>query len=238
MPPSPSPIRNVSIEAFRGFREAMSLDIDASAVILTGPNGTGKTSFFDAIQWALTGKLERLEELRSRRNVEHVVNRWRHGEPAIVELELVIGEAEYRLRRSGDYRDSTLELSGDQLGSLFGGEAERHLRHVLEPGTDLPLDVALAATGILQQDVMRAVLQAKPADRYRHVSMLLGLGDLEDFEDAVKRAVASSTESLQAVERDRNRAQGALDATRERLERSREQLRLRVPAETSRRAVE
>src|SRR3954467_6402321 len=76
----------LEIEAFRGFAEPRRLDLNASVVILAGPNGTGKTSFFDAIQWLLIGTLERLEPWRVRRNAEHVVNQYKAavGEPAHV----------------------------------------------------------------------------------------------------------------------------------------------------------
>ena len=35
------------------------------------------TSFFDAVQWLLLGSLQRLERWRVRKNVEHIVNRYR-----------------------------------------------------------------------------------------------------------------------------------------------------------------
>jgi chromosome segregation ATPase len=47
------PIRRMTVEAFRGFRDWQEFDLAASAVVVAGPNGTGKTSFFDALQWCL-----------------------------------------------------------------------------------------------------------------------------------------------------------------------------------------
>jgi DNA repair exonuclease SbcCD ATPase subunit len=74
----------IEIEGFRGFANRQRLELDASVVILAGPNGTGKTSFFDAVQWLLIGTLDRLEPWRVRRNAEHVVNQYQAalGEPA------------------------------------------------------------------------------------------------------------------------------------------------------------
>src|SRR5690606_11987115 len=37
-----------------------SFNLDASVVVLYGPNGLGKTSFFDAIDYACTGRIGRL----------------------------------------------------------------------------------------------------------------------------------------------------------------------------------
>ena len=77
--PSEFWLRGLTVEAFRGFRDPASFDLDASAVIFTGPNGTGKTSVFDALQWVLLGSIDRLEALRARKTVEHVVSKFRDG---------------------------------------------------------------------------------------------------------------------------------------------------------------
>src|ERR1035437_5843358 len=55
MEPEPVVIRWVSIQNFRGFRAERTIDLAASATIVSGSNGKGKTSFFDALQWLLLG---------------------------------------------------------------------------------------------------------------------------------------------------------------------------------------
>jgi hypothetical protein len=44
----------------RGFAERREFDLDASAVVVIGANGNGKTSLFDGILWALAGKVPRM----------------------------------------------------------------------------------------------------------------------------------------------------------------------------------
>ena len=55
-------MRLVSLEVagFRGFAREHEFDLDADAVIVVGANGNGKTSLFDAILWAITGRIQRL----------------------------------------------------------------------------------------------------------------------------------------------------------------------------------
>ena len=48
MRPEPITFLWTEIEGFRGFRDPQRVDFGASVVILTGSNGTGKTSVFDA----------------------------------------------------------------------------------------------------------------------------------------------------------------------------------------------
>ena len=216
--PSDTPLRRLRIEAFRGFRDAQEFDLDASAIIVSGPNGTGKTSFFDAIQWCLIGALDRVASLRAKRTVEHIVNQYRIGERASVELDLTVGSRSVSLRRSGDHSGSTLELQSSDGSRLFGDEAEARLRGLLLLDGGPGLELALTTTGLMQQDVMRAMLQAKPADRYRHVSTVLGLGALEEFEDATKEAAKSAAVMAETAASEVGRAATSLKAAQERLE--------------------
>ena len=52
-------ITGISIEAFRAYRKRQEFDLDADLVVLYGPNGLGKTSFFDAIDYVCTGRIGR-----------------------------------------------------------------------------------------------------------------------------------------------------------------------------------
>lgn len=195
--------RWVEISGFRGFREHQRIELDASVIVVTGPNGTGKTSLFDALQWLLLGSLQRLEAWRVRKNAEHIVNAYAGSEPAVVEAELSLNGNAVRLRRQGRYDSSWLEWQ-QASGSLSGDEAERALRQALQsrPGQDIRKLITNA--GLLQQDVVRDVLEDKPAERYKHLAALLGLDDLSAFEEAVanraERLSNQGTEARQAVQ--------------------------------------
>jgi len=59
----PIRIEKIEIENFRAYRKAQSFDIASDITVLYGPNGFGKTSFFDAIDFAVTGDIGRLDGL-------------------------------------------------------------------------------------------------------------------------------------------------------------------------------
>lgn len=230
-------IDRLRIEAFRGFRDAREFDLSASAVVVTGPNGTGKTSFFDALQWVLLGKIERLEALRSRRNVEHVVNQYRIGGKASVEIDLSLPSGQVMLRRTGDQGGSTLELSQQGGAPLFGEEAEAQLRRIFLPHSELSLQSALTTSGLMQQDVLRSVLEAKPAERYRQLSTVLGLGALEDFEDATKSVAKQAADREGQVRVEHSKLFVALTQAQERLETARARLASRPQIDAVRNEV-
>jgi DNA repair exonuclease SbcCD ATPase subunit len=211
------PIRRMTVEAFRGFRDRQEFDLAASAVVIAGPNGTGKTSFFDALQWCLLGSIQRLEGLRARRNVEHIVNQYRLNDRAAVEIQLVVRGRAITVRRTGDYRSSTLEFTEEEGESVFGEDANALLAEALVPGGELTLGLALTTSGLMQQDVMRAVLEARPADRYRHISTVLGLGALEDFEGAAKELAGEARSRADAARDERDSMAASLSQAQARL---------------------
>ena len=230
-------LKSISIGAFRGFRDEATLNLDASTVILTGPNGTGKTSVFDALQWVLLGTIERLEDLRSRRNVEHVVNSYRRGERADVSLVVSANGGATTVRRRGDYSESTLEVAGGGE-SLFGDAAEEWLRATLIPHQPESLDTTLSTCGLLQQDVMRSVLEAKPADRYAHISAVLGMSALADFEKEAREAAKRAQDRQKLAEQDVQQARVAQDAASRRLEALEQRARNRASVDAARSALQ
>jgi len=51
-------IKKVTIVNFRCFEKEICFDFEGNRfVFLTAPNGTGKTSLMDAIEWCLTGSV-------------------------------------------------------------------------------------------------------------------------------------------------------------------------------------
>lgn len=201
MPELPT-FQSVTIENFRGFSAAQTVDLDSSAVIVSGPNGTGKTSFFDAIQWLLIGSLPRFAALVSRRSDDYIVNRFGQGRPAVVAADLLLRGEPVRLVRTGSGKSTLLEWHGGD-GVFRGEEADLRLTSALLSHGGVTLRDALMTSGILQQDVVRLVLQDEPKKRYRHMATLLGLADLAEFEEVVKSR-ADSLSRLASEARDQH----------------------------------
>jgi DNA repair exonuclease SbcCD ATPase subunit len=187
MEPEPAVIRWVSIENFRGFRAERTIDLAASATIVSGSNGKGKTSFFDALQWLLLGSLGRLASLASRRSGEYIVNRFAGASAtARVSAQLQLDGREVTVTRTGDHKTTVLQwLDGGQ--SLTDDEAERALHEALLSDPEMSLKDMVLNSGLLQQDVVRAVLEDEPKNRYRHMAALLGLEEIAGFEGEAKR---------------------------------------------------
>lgn len=53
-------IDQLNIQKFRGISDHLSLDLTAPLTVIYAPNGTGKTSICDALEWLLCGSIGRL----------------------------------------------------------------------------------------------------------------------------------------------------------------------------------
>lgn len=95
-------VKKVEIEAFRAYRKRQIFDVDADIVVLYGPNGLGKTSFFDALDYVCTGRIGRL--CRHRISQKQFIDLARHlGSTAMdgfVSVCLSQGTTEYLVNRS------------------------------------------------------------------------------------------------------------------------------------------
>lgn len=191
-------LTSLTFEGFRGFNEATTLDLDASAVLLHGPNGTGKTSVFDGVQWLLTGELPRLTPLRLRRTDRYLRNTFMSSKLARVTGTFRQDGQVFTAHRLGDGRSSSLRV--EMGGAEFEGEsAQKVLGDALARGS-VPLHELLHTSGLLQQDDMRQLLHTKPDARYRQLMRLLGLEVVDAFDQYMQSQKSASRESLRQAE--------------------------------------
>ncbi|MFL5962805.1 MAG: AAA family ATPase [Gaiellaceae bacterium] len=182
----------VEVEAFRGFAQLERIDLDADAVVISGVNGVGKTSLFDAITWATSGEVPRLGAYRERKNEEVLVNRYRAGAEArvIVEARASNGQKLSISRTGTSLRGALVVEWGEQR--FDGDAAQQCLAEAFEFDDHAQFVRALTDWGILRQDSMRAVLDAKPESFQDTLREMLGLQVLGRFEESV-RSVASES---------------------------------------------
>jgi exonuclease SbcC len=96
----PIRIRQIEIENFRAYRKSRIFDIASDITVLYGPNGFGKTSFFDAIDFAVTGGIRRLETLSESQFLKAATHFDSKPGESVVTLTAVNISTELRIQRS------------------------------------------------------------------------------------------------------------------------------------------
>jgi DNA repair exonuclease SbcCD ATPase subunit len=191
-------LQRIEISNFRAYGDNFSLSLPGPGVtILTGPEGPGKSGFFEAIEWALTGRVRRLEAptqegLDPGRNNGLLARREEDGPVAQygVSLEFVNSEGERtrierRAVREQENRERFAEVSSptpQQLADLLGLvgpqnqlqavlEAEER-RRAAELKRDTLLRLSAARTKIAQAMTQKSSVTAQIDRRTHEVWMI------------------------------------------------------------------
>ena len=211
-------IASVEISGFRAFGHSARFDLEGDIVLVVGVNGQGKTSLFDAVHWAITGQVARLQHPNS------IVSLYSESGEARVEVAMHSDDGHDVLvtRRSDGEKDSLqVKVRGDTFrdrnaesellrllwpDALVASEPQEALRSALERGV------------YLQQDLLTDFLTAHTdQDRFNSVSELIGAGRITEFQSELER-------SRRAWSRVTNEQSAKIEVVKGRLERLNAQL--------------
>ena len=184
---------SMSASGFRGFAKEVRFDLDADVILLSGPNGTGKTSFFDAILWGLTGAIERIGPNES------VVNRFAEYGDARVELGLKSHDgSELQVIRRFSGKESLIVMHDDSRTA--GAAAQSLLLSQLYPNGYSSADSlesfsrSLTRSVYLEQDKVNAFVESDDEqERFEIVGELVGAARLSELNRQLEKARKSWT---------------------------------------------
>ena len=98
----PVVLQQITIKNFRAYRQAQTFAIGKHVTIIYGPNGFGKTSLFDAIDFAVTGAIGRLETSSNDRFLKLATHLDAEPNEASVTLRFRDADAEHTIVRTVD----------------------------------------------------------------------------------------------------------------------------------------
>jgi len=182
---------SLELDGFRGFATKQTFDLNADAVIVVGANGNGKTSLFDAVLWAITGRIPRL-------GTDDSLFACRFSETGQFRVVLRLGRADgsspLAITRVFDGTGTRVTVETPS-GVLRGPEADGQLIKQIwkEAATAASpaeaLATALTRSVYLQQDLVRDFIDAATAeDRFSAVSELVGAGRVTELQSELEKA--------------------------------------------------
>jgi hypothetical protein len=203
MRPEHAWLKHVRISDFRGYGRDFELPLAprGSVILLSGPNGLGKTSFFEAIEWALTGQIERLERLSDSSKLELI-----RKAPGVQECEVALtfklpegGNDNIVERKSTRSRGQRTVVTGTPLDAVV--DLLRNRSWTVPPSS---LSRYLLLTHIHPQSAPLRLVARKAGERWGWVSQLAGTEKLE----RVRQQVPGLKNSLTRLAGDREEVLG------------------------------
>ncbi len=180
-------LKTLSIRGFRGFNEPQTLDLSDPLVIFEGPNGSGKTSIGEAVEWLLYGQtLKRMKgDDLSKREYDGCYKNTHFAGPGLpfVEATLLDGNGKERKVRRELKVDESSVLTVD--GTPAVGLREFGIGDV----HDRPL---------ILQHTLQDFIFMRPKARYEVLSAMLGLEPLIALRGAIESAKTEFSKKLPA----------------------------------------
>lgn len=198
----------IHAQGFRGIGPASTLPLQPGAglTLVTGRNGSGKSSFAEAAELVLTGDNKRWSAKENNQRLWR--DGWRnlHGTPdglACIGVDLVI---------SGDTEPTSLRKTWPQGTDLDKGTLTRQRRgekrETIE-GPPWPTDVELYRP-FLSYSELGSLLDGKPTQLHAALYRLLGLGSLDDASDRLKAVRGELDHRVKELKDERLRLVGQL----------------------------
>ena len=157
-------IRRLEIRGFRGIRQQVPLLLEGKSVLLFGENGTGKSSFVDALEKLFTGRVStldgRAQGLSSDEHGPHIRN----------------GQYPTRIAITFDDKSSTIFDSQTSLTSL-------------PPQLQEYIEAARENLYVLRRLQILDFIESQPRERYDFLRPFLPLSGVEAMENTLRQAL-------------------------------------------------
>jgi len=173
-------IQRLDVRGFRGVQTQTSLLFDRRSVLLFGENGTGKSSFVDAIEKLFTGKVStldgRAQGISSDRHGPHIHN----------------GASTLSIAITFDDPGTTTFALGSNANGLPSDIREY-------------LTSARENLYIMRRRQVLEFIESQPRDRYANLRPFLPLTEIEAVENALRQAREKADDEAQKATQDSDR---------------------------------
>jgi exonuclease SbcC len=203
-------IEKIYIENFKGIAGPKIVDLSSNANILYGPNGFGKTTLFDAIEFCFTKSIYRVMEVEDRKKAVHLGNKIprpfyknKDGKTLIKLLIRNLAGDELVLcmlddKRSPSYKNATVFAKRFRLSS-FGSEpnkdskelSDADLKSFLNLDEDLDLTKVFRLFNYVQQEENTYFLKRSAYERKGELEFLFQTSAEEEEVKKLRRQESS-----------------------------------------------
>ena len=187
--PTYARLKGIEITDFRGIRRLRieEMPLSGDVVFVYGPNGVGKTSIADALEWAITGQVDRLQKGSSRSargGPDPIINVFSEGGEARVVCHLSSGEPVSRFRHGRHTErligSRTTADDHDVIDHVVGTKALSRETRLWIPR----LRALFRSSHMLSQHDIRDFLQrTKPEERFDILTNMVGAEEFVRFRE-------------------------------------------------------
>lgn len=174
-------LNQVKIKNFRNFQGEHKFDFFKDITIFLGDNGNGKSSIFDAIQWCISGKIDRFGNNTSKESLTNILIN-NESDDCFVEM---LFSNNLKLKRSISRNTRTTVSCIDGNGKVITGDknVKEYVSEAFKKSQNSNFDFqeSLKASLLAQDQVLDLIANDGPKDRYRIISSILGMNEVTNL---------------------------------------------------------
>lgn len=206
----------VEMSGFRGYCDPIRIDFGSEATIIDGRNGVGKSSIFDAIEFALTGSIAKYQDAKANQETVDDYIWWLGDndgpEERYVTVGFILDGVETMVRRTSlrpDVAENIDIIANSLVDELAAPVAA--------------MQQICSSTIIRDEHIAALSLDLKETERYSILSSAIGatgadewIAKAKEIHDAAKKSLSSAVAMSEQAKSEATRAQIELDGRRAR----------------------
>lgn len=183
----------MELSSFRGYRKKVRINFGTEFTIIDGRNGVGKSTIFDAVEFALTGTIDKYQGAKAdRETVDDYI--WWRGE------DLSLDDRYVEIGFLNDGVETVVRRTSTQPGMASNLEAVSVMLCDPQAMPELALK-QLCTSSILRDELIAALsLDLRETDRYSLLSSAIGATGSDKWIESARKAHSLSKEELDKVE--------------------------------------
>jgi len=158
---TPLYLKHIALRQFRSFaRLEINLPAEPGVLIVHGSNGLGKSSLFDALEWALSDRIDHFRDANGVNKPGTYLCRWREGDPGPTDVKMMFSD--------GNLLERSL-LSASSTTSQLGGSVTDITAFLRAPTWQQPISEIqryLLLTHFLGQSTLSRLTHRKSTERF------------------------------------------------------------------------
>ena len=192
-------LKSVKIDSFRGMNSERTIMFSQGLTLISGQNGTGKTTILQAVEWCLTGEIPNFDGPDFKAE-DAIVNCFSDKKSAKVILTLedtvsnrIMTVDRFRkLSKNSNTTKTNTKIKVKVDDKIFeDDEAIESLSNFLGSGLD-----ELSKNTYIKQDAINQMLNEKPEERSRALDTIFGTDKIREFLDSIKVSTSRTRNSL------------------------------------------
>jgi chromosome segregation protein len=188
-------LAHVDLCGFRGYQKRIRIEFAECFTIIDGRNGVGKSTIFDAIEFALTGTLSKYNEAKASGETVADYFWWTGDGKAPEDRYVEVG-----------FRDESeeLQIRRTQFGKTDDEKLVRITNKLCDPALapHAPLKQLCSTSIIRDEHIASLSLDLKETERYALLRDALGANDADDWIKRASRLVELSKRRLAAAQQE------------------------------------